>query len=172
VRQGEALGLKWDAVDLTAGTLEVRVALQRIEGTWKHVEPKLARSRRTIALPSMAIAALKSHRVRQLEERLAAGADWNEQGFVFAGRNGNPIEPSNLTRIFRRLLRAAEVPLIRFHDLRHSCATFFLAQGCDPRTIMEILGHSQISLTMNTYSHVLPKLKHDAATKIDSLLAQ
>jgi integrase len=170
LRQGEALGLKWNAVDLDAGTLEVRTALQRIGKVWQLVEPKSARSRRSIALPSVAVSALRAHRVKQLEERLAAGADWKDQGFVFSTGTGKPLEPSNLTRVFRSLLTAADCPLIRFHDLRHSCATFLLAQGVDPRTIMESLGHSQISLTMNTYAHVLPNLKRDAAKRMDDLL--
>lgn len=170
LRQGEALGLKWDAVDLDAGTLDVRAALQRIGKTWQLVEPKSSRSRRTIALPDVAIVALRAHRVAQLEERLAAGEDWKDQGFVFSTGAGKPLEPSNLTRVFRGLLTAADCPLIRFHDLRHSCATFLLAQGVDARTIMEVLGHSQISLTLNTYSHVLPNLKQDAAKRMDDLL--
>lgn len=170
LRQGEALGLQWRDVDLDAGTLHIRHALQRIDKTWTLTEPKSPRARRTIVLPGIVIASLKTHRTMQLEERLAAGKDWREQGFVFTTANGNPLEPSNLTRVFRALLKAADVPLIRFHDLRHSCATFLLAQGVDPRTIMETLGHSQISLTLNTYSHVLPNLKRDAAKRMHDLL--
>ena len=172
LRQGEALGLKWDAVDLDAGMIEVRVALQRVDKAWKLVEPKSTRSRRKIALPDVAITALRAHRVRQLEERLAAGPDWQDEGFVFSTRTGTPIEPSNLTRTFKALLAVADLPEIRFHDLRHTAATFLLAQGVDVRTIMETLGHSQISLTLNTYSHVLPELQQDAARRMNELLAR
>ena len=76
---------------------------------------------------------------------------------------------SNLTKEFKRLLRKAGLPDVRFHDLRHTAATFLLAQGVDPRTIMETLGHSQISLTLNTYSHVLPALQIEAAAKVDAI---
>ncbi len=170
LRQGEALGLQWDAVELEAGALHVRKSLQRVDGAWHLVEPKSARSRRTVAMPEVVMAALRVHRVSQLQERLLAGARWRESGFVFTTRVGTPIEPSNLTKAFQKLLAKAELRHIRFHDLRHTAATFLLAQGVDPRTIMETLGHSQISLTLNTYSHVLPSLQRDAAEKMNRLL--
>ena len=171
LRQGEALGLQWDAVDLDARVLHVRASLQRVEKRWHLVEPKSARSRRTVALPEVLVSALRSHRVRQLEERLAAGARWRESGFVFATGIGTPFEPSSLTKAFKALLVKAGVPDIRFHDLRHTAATFLLAQGVDARTIMETLGHSQISLTLNTYAHVLPTLQRDAARLMNDLLS-
>ena len=170
LRQGEALGLKWDAVDVERGTLQVRRALQRVDGKWTLVEPKSARSSRTVTLPNVVLGALKAHRVRQLEDRLVAGRHWQDLGFVFTSSVGTPLEPSNATKRFRKLFVSAGVPLIRFHDLRHTAAMFPLAQGVDPRTIMETLGHSQISLTLNTYSHVLPVLQREAARKMDGML--
>ena len=116
------------------------------------------------------LTALKGHRTRQLEERLAAGGAWEDSGLVFTSPIGSTLDPRNATREFKALLRAAELPNIRFHDLRHTAATLLLAQGVDPRTIMETLGHSQISLTMNTYSHVLPALQADAAHRMNLLL--
>jgi len=172
LRQGEALGLKWDALDFTTGVLHVRAALQHVGKEWHLVEPKSERSRRSITLPRVAIVALRAHRVRQKKERLLAGSGWKETAFVFTTRTGTPIEPSNLTKEFKRVLKRAGVPEVRFHDLRHTAATFLLAQGVDPRTIMETLGHSQISLTLNTYSHVLPSLQQDAATRMNELLAR
>lgn len=218
LRRGEMLGLQWADVDLDAGTLRVRHALQRFGGdgaarrpllkeqrrlrallkeqdegseeraqtsealvavtkrleaiktSLQLVEPKSARSRRTIALPSMAVKALRAQRVRQLEARLAAGAEWTDRGFVFSTGIGTPIEPRRITREFKALLVRAGLPPARLHDLRHSCATLLLAQGVNPRVVMEILGHSQVSLTLNTYSHVLPTLQQDAAHKIDAIL--
>lgn len=170
LRQGEALGLNWNAVDFSAGVLHVRAALQRVGKEWHLVEPKSERSRRSVSLPRVAIVALRAHRVRQKKERLLAGADWKESGFVFTTGVGTPIEPSNLTKEFKRLLKKTGLPEVRFHDLRHTAATFLLAQGVDPRTIMETLGHSQISLTLNTYSHVLPALQRDAAARMNELL--
>ena len=134
------------------------------------VEPKSTRSRRTIALPAVAVTALRSHRVRQLETRLAAGARWQDGGLVFTSGIGTPIEPRRITREFRTLLASAGLPKIRLHDLRHSCATLLLAQGVSPRVVMETLGHSQVSLTLNTYSHVLPALQRDAADKMNAIL--
>lgn len=171
MRQGEALGLRWDAVDFKAGVLHVRAALQWVGREWQLVEPKSERSKRAVALPHVAILALRAHRVQQRKERLLAGRDWQETGLVFTTRTGRPIEPSNLTKEFGRVLKKAALPRVRFHDLRHTAATFLLAQGVDPRTIMETLGHSQISLTLNTYSHVLPTLKRDAAALMNSILS-
>ena len=119
----------------------------------------------------MAITALLSHRVRQLETRLASGGRWRDHGLAFTSSVGTPFEPRNVTRQFKALLTAAKLPNIRLHDLRHSCATLLLAQGVSPRVIMETLGHSPISLTLNTYSHVLPALQEDAASKMDAILS-
>ena len=170
LRQGEALGLRWDAVDFTAGSLHVRTALQWVGKNWQLVEPKSVRSRRVVALPRVAIVALRAHRVRQKKERLLAGGDWQDTGLVFTTRSGTAIDPNNLTKEFKRVLKQVGLPAVRFHDLRHTAATFLLAQGVDARTIMETLGHSQISLTLNTYSHVLPVLQRDAADRMNRLL--
>lgn len=170
LRQGEALGLQWADVDLDKSTLYVRHALQRNGGTWKLVEPKSERSRRTVALPRVVIGALKAHRTAQLEERLAAGENWTDFGFVFCTRTGSPIDPSNAKRIFRALLKAADAPTIRFHDLRHTAASLLIAQGVNARAVAEILGHSSVTLTLNTYAHQLETLKHDAARRMDDIL--
>jgi integrase len=121
-------------------------------------------------MPAVVVNALKSHRTRQLEERMAAGSAWEDSGLVFTSPIGTPLDPRNVTREFHALLGSAKLPAVRFHDLRHTAATLLLAQGVDPRTIMETLGHSQISLTLNTYSHVLPALQAEAAKKIDAVL--
>ena len=171
LRQGEALGLRWEDVDLKTGVLHVRHSLQYPKGGgWVLVEPKSERSRRAIVMPEIVISALRDHRLTQRESRLLAGATWRESGFVFTSRLGTPLDPWAVIKAFKRLLRDAGLPDIRFHDLRHTAATFLLAQGVDPRTIMETLGHSQISLTLNTYSHVLPSLQRDAADKMNRLL--
>ena len=150
----------------------VRGALKAFKTTVQVTEPKSARSRRTIALPTVAVTALRAHRVRQLEARLAAGGRWQDQGFLFTSGIGTPLDPRNVTREFKALLVSAELPNIRLHDLRHSCATLLLAQGVNPRVVMVTLGHSQVSLTLNTYSHVLPALQHEAAAKMDAILSK
>ena len=172
LRQGEALGLRWQDVDLEAGVLSVRQTLERAGSEPRFGEPKTARSRRTINLPGVVAAALRRHRTRQLEERLAAGARWRDSGLVFTTTIGTTIDKSRLHKDFKAILRAAELPDIRYHDLRHTAATLLLAQGVDPRTIMETLGHSQISLTMNTYAHVMPALQREAAAKMDEILSR
>ncbi len=133
--------------------------------------PKSVRSRRTINMPQVVVAALKAHKTNQLKERLAAGAAWDDRNLVFTTPLGTPLEARNVGRVFDAMLKDAGVPDVRFHDLRHTAATLLLVQAVDPRTIMETLGHSQISLTLNTYSHVLPRLKGAAAAKIDEILA-
>lgn len=171
LRQGEALGLRWQDVDFEARTLRVIYALQRIEGRLQLVEPKTERSRRVLPLPETVHSALRSHRSRQLEERLALGSCWKETGLVFTSTIGTPLEPRNVVRKFHALLKKAGLPHSRFHDLRHSCASLLLAQGVPARTVMDVLGHSQISLTMNTYAHVMPAMKQDAMDLMESILA-
>ena len=170
LRLGEALGLPWDAVNLDAGTLSVRQTLERGGKQPRFGEPKSARGRRTIVLPRIVTAALRKHRTRQLQERLVAGQRWNDYGLVFTTEAGAPLDGCNVNRTFKAILQRAGLPAIRYHDLRHTAATLLLAQGVDPRTIMETLGHSQISLTLNTYAHVVPVLQREAAAKMDEIL--
>ncbi len=172
LRQGEALGLSWEDVDFTSRRLHVRHGLQRVGGALRLVEPKTRQSRRTIALPSIVIEALLHHRAVQSKERLFAGKRWHETGLVFTSTIGTPIEAGNLRRRFWKLLDKAELPRMRFHDLRHSCASLLLAQGVPARVVMETLGHSNISITMDTYTHVLPELQRQAADAMDRALGQ
>jgi integrase len=171
LRMGEILGLRWQDVNLEHGRLAVSQALQRQKGRGLVLaETKTDRSRRSIGLPPALVTTLRAHRVRQFEERLAAGSHWHDQGFVFASRRGTPFEPRNLHRAFKRMLRRAGLPDVRFHDLRHSAASLMLAQDVPLRVVMEVLGHSSISLTANTYSHVMPSLVEDATGKVANLL--
>ena len=133
-------------------------------------ELKTEKSARTLSLPPVVVAALKSHHVRQRAEWLAAGRAWPESVFVFSTPIGTPVDPRNATSDFHLMRREAGLDATRFHDLRHTAATLLLAQGVDPRTIMETLGHSQISLTLNTYTHVLKSLQVEAAAKMNAIL--
>jgi integrase len=170
LRQGEALGLSWEDVDFKARRLHVRHGLQRIAGELRLVEPKTRQSRRSIALPGVVIEALQHHRAKQSQERLLAGTRWHETGLVFTSTTGTPIEVGNLRRHFWRLLEKAGLPRMRFHDLRHSCASLLLVQGVSARVVMETLGHSNISITMDTYTHVRPELQRQAADAMDRAL--
>jgi integrase len=163
------LGLRWQDVDLDAGTLRVAVALQNISGKLVLVKPKTAKSQRTLPLPPSLITALRQHKARLLQEQLLAGTRWKDHGLVFPTSVGTPISPRNLYRSFQALLDRAEVPRMRFHDLRHSCATLLAVQGVPPRVAMEILGHSNIHTTMQIYTHVLDDGKRDALTALDRL---
>ncbi|HEY3007900.1 MAG TPA: site-specific integrase [Micromonosporaceae bacterium] len=111
-------------------------------------------------------------RVRQVEERLAAGEMWQDHGLVFATTIGTPLEPRNVNRRFEELRKAAGLEWLHLHDLRHAFATFLLDQGEDLRTVMELLGHSTIRLTADTYGHVLPARARQAATAIDRVLGE
>lgn len=128
LRRGEALGLKWDDIDLDKGLLYVRRALQRVGGKLHLVEPKTRSARRTINLPQICIAALRAQRIRQLEERLMAGESWHENGLVFTSTIGTPYEPNNLRRHLHRMLQRAGLPQLRVHDLRHTAALSRAAQ--------------------------------------------
>jgi len=172
LRQGEALGLRWQDVDLELGYLRISKQLQRVDGAPQLVEPKTARSRRTLAMPPMITKSLEQHRVRQRQERSNAGNRWAETDLVFASTEGKPLDGTAISKGFHRLLERAGLQQRRFHDLRHSCATLLLVQGVSPRVVMDLLGHSQIGLTMNTYSHVIPDLRRDAADRMQDLLAE
>lgn len=183
LRQGEALGLRWSDVDLDAALLRVSATLNRVprmlrgdddrgRGSRYRLEsPKTARSRRSIPMPNVVVTALREHRVRQLSERFAAGPAWDTSwDLIFATTIGTPMDARNVSRAFEALLRRAGLPRVRFHDLRHSAATIMLAEGVQPRTIMETLGHSQIGVTMNVYAHVMPSMQRDAADRMDAVL--
>jgi integrase len=178
LREGEALGLKWSDIDLEGRTLNVKRTLARIggkrygaKGKLVLSEPKTARSRRSVALPDFVVKALKVHRSQQAAARLGAGSAWKDSGLVFATGKGTPIEPSSLVADFKALLVKANLPReTRFHDLRHSAASLWLAKGVPLKVIQELLGHSSITLTADTYSHVLDDLKRDAADRMDVAL--
>ncbi|MBZ5727443.1 MAG: site-specific integrase [Acidobacteriia bacterium] len=175
LRKGEALALQWPAIDFERGTLSVRLALQRVKmpgeerGKLLLKEPKRS-SRRTLNLPQVILSGLVEQRQRQEQARILAGSRWRESGFVFTTGIGTPLGPGNLRRAFSEILLAADLPRCRIHDLRHTAATLLLAQGVHPRVVMELLGHSQIAVTMNTYSHVVPALQKDAAEKMNAIL--
>jgi integrase len=171
LRRGEALALRWSDVDLDGGTLRVEQSVQRVDGKLRFAPPKTARSRRTIPLPSVCVAALRAHWAAQNAERLGAGLAWHDFGLVFTTSIGTPIEPRNLNRSFDALCARAGIRRLRVHDLRHTCASLLLAQGVAPRVVMEILGHSQIAVTMNIYSHVLPAVEREAADRMNAALS-
>jgi integrase len=172
LRQSEALGLNWSDVDLDGGWLSVRRTLQRYGGEYHLDETKTDRSTRTISVPAPLVDVLAVHRKRQLQERLIAGPAWSDDAWdlVFTTPDGRPMRGSSVTRRFQVILAEAGLPRHTFHGLRHACASFLLAYQVPMRVVMEILGHSQIQVTANVYSHVLPELQRDATDRITEAL--
>jgi integrase len=172
LRMGEALGLKWMDIDLEAGTLRVQRQVQRIRegGGLIFSEPKNA-SRRTIDLPQRALEALRSHHKGQLEEQLRVGVNWQDNGLVFASRKGTPLDAQNIVnRYFKPLLRRSGLPNIRWHDLRHTCATLLLGRGVHPKMVQHLLGHASIQLTLDRYSHWIPSMGRATAEGMEEAL--
>jgi integrase len=170
LRRGELLALKWEDIELERGTLSVKRSLGRANGGIVIDAPKTAQGRRTVRLCEPAIARLRAHHKRQLEARLMNGPDWRDEGWVFTTGIGTTLDPRNLGIDFRHLLTKAELPRIRFHDLRHSAATIALSENIHPKVVSEMLGHSKISVTLDLYTHSLPNLQAEAAEKIGAAL--
>ncbi|MCX5391290.1 site-specific integrase [Streptomyces sp. NBC_00094] len=169
LRRGELVGLRWADVDLDHRVLYVRQQTQRRRGVLYDDDPK-GRRRRAVPLPAMCIAPLRWHRMRQNDQRVKAGEEWKGSDYVFTTRTGSPVEPRNVYRSFTRVAASAGLRVIRLHDARHGCATILTAAGVPPRVVMEILGHSQISITMDVYTHVVQDTQREAISHMDRLL--
>lgn len=171
MRLGEALGLRWDDLDMNARILRVSRALQRQAGKGLVMaEPKTSRSRRTIHLSDIAVSALQDLRKAQLEDRPEASPPGDECNLVFTRADGSPIDPGQVSAELKRALQKAGLPRIRVHDLRHTAASLLLANGTHPKVVQDLLGHSTISLTLDTYSHVSPALHAQVAADMQEML--
>ena len=172
LRLGELLGLRWSDVDLDARTLRVARALVRdAAGGWSVAEPKSARSRRTLALPSVAVAALTEQRARQDVARAAAGPDWQDvDGTIFTDLLGRSLRPHVVSSAYRRARDRVGLPDVPFHGLRHSAATLALAEGVPLAVVSDMLGHSGIAITAAHYAAIVPALRRDAADAMDRAL--
>jgi integrase len=171
MRRGEILALKWQDIDFAHNMLQVRRIFTRRPGNrYIEAEPKTEKSRRSIMLAPLMVDLLKQHQARQVETKQQAGASWQERGLVFCTSLGTPLNPSKVIDRFKTLLKKANLPAIRFHDLRHSAATILLSMSVHPKVVQELLGHNQISMTMDIYSHVLPTMQKDAVNKLNDAL--
>lgn len=174
MRQGEVLALHWKDVQLAGPrghSLSVRWNLRYRGGVFTFKEPKTRRSRRRIALASETVEMLCAHRTRQKAERLRAGEVWQENDLVFCTEAGTPRSANGGVRsTFERVLRRAALPAIRFHDLRHTCASLLLAENVNPKVVSELLGHATVAITLDIYSHVMPDMQEDVAMVIGALL--
>jgi integrase len=170
MRRGEALGLHWRDVSLDRARLSVRQALVLVGNEPALQEPKTAKGRRSIPLPPETVAALKAHRVAQAQEQLALGPDYATSDLVFRRIDGKWVHPTALSRRFEALVRQTSLPEIRLHDLRHTFATLALQEGVAVKVVSEMLGHASVTITYDTYSHVIPGMAEDATSKVAALL--
>lgn len=178
LRLGEATGLRWDDVNLDTGEIQIRQQLQRVGKRLVLQELKTARSRRTLVLPNVCVDTLRRHHRQQLEERLKAGDAWVETGLVFTtytrrkGRKlGTGLHPRNVLRVWHSLCDAAKIPRVRFHDLRHSAASLLIAAGVELVEVSMLLGHSELRVTADLYSHLQQQTAVRAARHMDAVLA-
>jgi integrase len=173
MRLGELLALQWPDVNLDNGTLQIQASVYHDGSQFQFTQPKTVKSRRQVLLPSVTIDALRRHRLRQRQERLALGEVWQTTyDLVFPNTIGGPMELNHFRRReFCPLLHEAGLPRIRFHDLRHSVATLLFAQRINPKVVSELLGHSDIAITLGLYGHVTPPMQQEAANAMDALFA-
>ncbi len=163
MRRGELLALRWQDINFTDNSLQVKRAVSYFQNYgYVESEPKTSRSRRTIKLPAFVIDILIQHREYQAEQQRTAGDAWVTKGLVFTNAWGDYYSPSTMLKVFKRFLESIDMPHMRFHDLRHSAASILLAMKVHPKVVQEILGHSQITTTMDIYSHAMPSLQDDA----------
>jgi integrase len=170
MRQGELLGLTWDDLDWNKGTLKINRQLQRITGEGLCLTPpKTNAGRRTIKIGIVTLSMLKEHQKSQFKNMACRDPVWQDKNFIFAEANGAPIAPRKILKAFKRILAAAGLPDIRFHDLRHTAAAHMLANGVDLVTVSRRLGHTQASTTLNTYAHAVPGTQEKAAAIMDEI---
>ena len=170
LRRGEVLALRWKDVNLVEGRITVNQSLEQTKDGLRFKSPKTERSRRQVPLPSVTLDLLKEHKKKQNEERLRLGPIYQNNNLVFPRPDGSTMPPDSFSTNFAAFIRRSGLKHIRFHDLRHSHATQLLLQGVHPKIVSERLGHSNISITLDTYSHVLPGMQEDAVLKIDTSL--
>ncbi len=170
MRRGEVLGLRWDDLDSKASTITVKRQWKRGERGFVLAPPKTDRGRRTIDIDAETVTALKQWRRRQLEERMAYEGEWHESDFVFTRKDGRAHDVDVVSQRFNRLVRRAELPRIRFHDLRHTHATLLLLAGVPPHVVSMRLGHKSVAFTLQQYAHVLPQQQADAVERLATRL--
>jgi integrase len=167
LRRGEVLGLRWRDVDFDLAQIAVANTITEIGAEVVMGPPKTARSRRNVYLDRRTVAALREHRKRQREQRVAAGPAWDsEHDWVLTDELGGHVKPQTMSYEWRRLTEQLDLPRIRLHDLRHTHATLALKAGVHPKVVSERLGHATVGITLDLYSHVVPSLAKGAAEQI------
>jgi integrase len=170
MRRGEALGLRWADVDLEKGTAAIRQTVIAVAHQVQIGSPKTIRGRRVVRLDHRTVTVLRAHRQRQLEERLAMGAGWQDHDLLFTKVTGDPLHPERFSRQFDRRVERYGLPRISLHGLRHTWATLALEAGVHPKVVSERLGHANISITLDIYSHATPAMQTDAAEAVSGLV--
>jgi integrase len=170
MRRGELLALRWSNIDFERQTLLVLHTVDYIpKYGYVETEPKTKAGKRLISLPSFLVDMLKQHRIQQFEQCLKAGDVWENRDLVFPDLHGGYFNSNYLLRMFKKLLQEAGIPHMHFHDLRHSAATILLSMGVNMKVIQELLGHSDIAITLGRYSHLLPNMQQDVVNKWDDV---
>ena len=170
LRRGELLALRWHNIDFKNNVLQVRSNMVRGEEDFIIKSPKTEAGIRDIRVGSEVMAVLREERKRYLEDAIMQGIGFQNLNFVIHQKNGAPIRPDSMSQKWRRFLENNRLPSIRFHDLRHSNATALIQAGVNPRVVQQRLGHSDVNITLNTYTHVLPEMDMDAAEKLDYIM--
>jgi integrase len=169
LRRGEIAALRWRAVSLESGQLSVVASAEQTRQGVREKETKSGRDR-TVAMPTLVVEELRRYRLKQAEELLKVGVRQSEETHVVTRADGEPIQPDSITQGWDRFVVRAGLPRVRFHDLRHTCASLMLREGIHPKIVQERLGHATIAVTLDLYSHVLPGMQADAASRIDVTL--
>ncbi len=171
MRRSEILGLQWKDLDIPNLQLSIQRTVYRVSGKGIVIgEPKTRQSRRSVTLTQEAAMLLAGLRSKYWEQRQYLELTVNDSDFVFSNAEGKPFRPHSVSTAFRRMAKRSGLPQIRFHDLRHTHATLLLQQGVHPKIVSERLGHSDINITLNTYSHVMPNMQSEAAEAFSGLL--
>ncbi|WP_129727958.1 site-specific integrase [Ectobacillus funiculus] len=169
MRQGERLGLRWRDVDLEKGLIHIRQTLS-YDGKEFISGAKTKPSLRTINLSETTIRVLKGRKLIVSKEKLSLGPIYEDFDLVACTQHGMPVNPANVRRTFNRFIKVADAPKIRFHDLRYTHANLLLSKGINVKIISERLGHNNIKVTLDTYSHVLPTMQEEVARKLDEII--
>jgi integrase len=170
MRRGEALGIRWGDIDLAAGRASVRQTVIAVAHHVQFGSPKTAKGRRVVSLDARTVATLRAHRQRQLKERMLMGAGWRDHDLVFAKPTGEPLHPERFSREFDRRVERHGLPKITLHGLRHTWATLALRAGVHPKVVQERLGHANVSITLDIYSHATPAMQEQAAERVATLV--
>jgi integrase len=170
LRRGEVLGLRWGDIDLEPGRLAVRQTLVSVAYETKFSTPKTKRGRRSVSLDATTVMALRSHRKRQLQDRMAWGPAYQDSGLVVTREDGSLVHPDRFTQMFDKHVKNSGLPRIRLHDLRHTHATLALAAGVHHKVVSDRLGHATVAFTLDVYSHAVPALQEEAAERVAALV--